>query len=167
MKHELKRQLARLRTLGLSELREAHLDAFGEPTRSGNKDFLAKRIAWRLQSLAEGGLSERARQRAAELARDADLRVTVPRAPAFTDASATSKHQTAFTGGDGMPPPGSVLTRTYQGKDIVVTVLPKGFEYDGVVYRSLTAIARAVTGSHWNGRLFFGLGKANAKGGAA
>ncbi len=55
--------------------------------------------------------------------------------------------------------PGAVLTREYKGERISVTVLDKGFEYDGDVYRSLTAVARAVTGSHWNGYHFFGLNK--------
>ena len=53
--------------------------------------------------------------------------------------------------------PGAVLTRTYKGERVSVTVLDNGFEYDGDVYRSLTAVARAVTGSHWNGYHFFGL----------
>ncbi len=72
-------------------------------------------------------------------------------------------HAAGFTPHGAMPPPGSVLTRKYRGKGIVVTVLPKGFEWEGTVYRSLSAVAKAVTGSHWNGRLFFGLGKGGSK----
>jgi hypothetical protein len=53
--------------------------------------------------------------------------------------------------------PGAVLTREYKGRTIQVTVLPSGFDYDGQVYRSLSAVAKAVTGSHWNGHLFFNL----------
>ena len=53
--------------------------------------------------------------------------------------------------------PGAVLTRKYRGRLIEVTVLPKGFDYEGQVYRSLSAVAQAITGSHWNGHLFFGL----------
>jgi hypothetical protein len=59
--------------------------------------------------------------------------------------------------------PGAVLTREYRGQTIQVTVLPEGFEYDGEVYRSLTAVAKAITGSHWNGPLFFGLRKTGGK----
>ena len=62
----------------LAQLREKYLELFGEPTRSGNRDFLFKRLAWRVRSLAEGTLSERARRRAGELARDADIRTTLP-----------------------------------------------------------------------------------------
>jgi hypothetical protein len=56
-----------------------------------------------------------------------------------------------------LPIPGTVLTRQYKGHKIVVTVLENGFEYEGEVYRSLSAVAKAVTGSHWSGNLFFGL----------
>ena len=55
--------------------------------------------------------------------------------------------------------PGTVLTRTYRDRVIQVTVLPKGFEWEGQMYRSLSAVAKAVTGAHWNGHLFFGLKK--------
>jgi hypothetical protein len=56
-----------------------------------------------------------------------------------------------------LPPPGTVLTRPYKGRSLQVQVLPHGFEFDGQVYRSLSAVARAITGSHCNGFLFFRL----------
>ena len=56
-----------------------------------------------------------------------------------------------------MPSPGTVLSREYHGREIRVVTLPDGFEWDGQHYGSLSAVARAVTGSKWNGRLFFGL----------
>lgn len=56
----------------------------------------------------------------------------------------------------------SVLTRVYQGKRLVVGVLDKGFEYEGRIYGSLTALAKVITGSHWNGRHFFGLAQKEA-----
>lgn len=74
------KELADLREMSVRELREKYEAVFSEPTRAGNKDWLFKRIAWRIQSLAEGDLSERARRRAEFLARDADLRTTAPRA---------------------------------------------------------------------------------------
>ncbi len=58
-----------------------------------------------------------------------------------------------------LPSPGSFLRREYRGRDILVRVLDRGFEYDGRRYRSLSAIAKAVTGAHWNGLLFFGLAR--------
>src|SRR4051794_29478160 len=78
-KTKVNQQLATLRQMGVTQLREKYLALFGEPTRSGNRDFLFKRLAWRIQALAEGGLSERAKRRAEELARDEDIRTTIPR----------------------------------------------------------------------------------------
>src|SRR3954468_6992142 len=77
----MEQTVAALGRMTLGQLREKYLELFGEPTRSGNRDFLFKRLAWRVQSLAEGTLSERARRRAEELARDADIRLTLPRPP--------------------------------------------------------------------------------------
>ena len=150
-------ELAKLRTMPPARLRERYQELFGEPARSGNKDFLCKRIAWRMQSLVEGTLSERARARARELARDADIRTTIPKAKATSTQPATVQALRRTQG--ALPPVGTVLTRNYRGSVVQCTVLPNGFEYDGEVYRSLTAVAKAVTGSHWNGHLFFGLRK--------
>src|SRR3982751_6220346 len=77
----LEQTIAAMGQMTVTQLRERYAEVFGEPTRSGNKDFLFKRIVWRIQSLAEGTLSERAKKRAEELARDADVRLTVPRPP--------------------------------------------------------------------------------------
>ena len=60
------------------------------------------------------------------------------------------------------PLPGAVLVREYKGREIRVRVLDGGYEYDGHPYRSLSAVVKAITGSHWNGRLFFGLKKGGA-----
>jgi hypothetical protein len=142
----------------VGQLRERFAEAHGETTRSFHKEFLIRRIAWRLQALEEGDLSERARRRAAELAKDADIRLRAPPRLRLTG----SECGTVITGtitrtNDGLPPPGSLLTRDYKGQRITVHVLPKGFEFEGEVYRSLSAIAQKVTGSHWNGWLFFGI----------
>ena len=70
--------IAEFSRMTVGQLRQRYLDVFGEPTRSGHKQHLIRRIAWRLQALAEGDLSERARRRAVELANDADLRIGAP-----------------------------------------------------------------------------------------
>ena len=72
------REVAALQRLGAKQLRARYAELFGEATRANNKAWLVKRIAWRLQALAEGDLSERARLRAAELGNDADLRLNPP-----------------------------------------------------------------------------------------
>ncbi len=150
----LKQELRRLSDLTLAELRAEYERATGEPARSNNRAFLIKRIAWRLQAEAVGGLSERARARALELARDQDLRIR-PRADvhaAFAEVVCAKAASNAT-----LPPAGSLLTRTYKGRRLEVRVLENGFEYDGGVFSSLTAVARKATGSDWNGRPFFGL----------
>ena len=66
----IQQQIDELRDMPVSRLRERYADVFGEPTTSGNRQWLYRRVAWRVQSLAEGDLSERARRRATELARE-------------------------------------------------------------------------------------------------
>jgi hypothetical protein len=152
MKQSLHGQIEALRDMTVAELRDAYQEAFGESTTARHKDYLRKRIAWRLQANEYGGLSERAQRRAEELASESDLRLIAPRngVGRTVVGSFTPSHDRR------LPMPGAVLTREYRGRTIAVTVLENGFLYDGVVYRSLTAVAKAVTGSHWNGHLFFG-----------
>jgi len=158
MKVNIAREIAGLKRMAVKELRGRYLDVFGETTRSGNKDWLWKRIAWRMQANAEGDLTERARRRAEELANDADLRLRrPPDKPAPSAAVTTQTAKVVFGGRAGEMMPGTLLTRPYKGRMVTVTVLDSGFEYEGEVYRSLSAVAKAVTGSHWNGNYFFGL----------
>src|SRR5690242_11456786 len=152
MTDHLAQELTLLSHLGIADLRSRYAQLFGETTRTGNKAWLVKRLAWRLQALAEGGLSERARRRAAELANDADLRLSPPR-PATDSGSArlpSKRH-------DRIPPAGTLLTRPYKGTTVQVRVLEHGFVYKGTVYPSLSAVAKAITGSHCSGYLFFRL----------
>ena len=158
MELNLTHELAALRRLTPRELRARYAEAFGEQPSTKNQGWLLKRLAWRLQSLAEGDLSQRARQRAAELANDADLRTTAPR-PARADAApaqpAAAPAPPRPPTDNRLPAPGTVLTRKYKGALLQVRVLQGGFEYDGLAYQSLSAVARAITGSHCNGFLFF------------
>ena len=161
------KEIAALQRMTPKQLRQRYAEVFGEATTTGNRTWLVRRIAWRLQALAEGDLSERARQRAAELARDADLRMNPPverAVPAADAASRTLTRKVGFAADDRLPPPGSLITRKYKGATVQVKVLSGGFEYAGEVYASLRAVAKAVTGSHCNGYLFFRL---NGKGSAA
>ena len=159
----LAHDLATLPTLSVAQLRTRFAAAFGERTNAAHKAWLIKRIAWRLQALAEGDLSERARQRAAELANDADLRLNPPKLViAATPENAVSLAlQTPVLApvhrDHRLPPPGSTITRLYKGQPLQVSVLQNGFAYDGQVFASLSAVAQAVTGSHCNGFHFFRL----------
>src|SRR5713101_1366347 len=135
----------------VAQLQIRYLEVFGEPSRSNHKQFLIRRIAWRLQALAEGDLSERARDRALSLARDADLRLRAPQSSGLAVRS-PGRHRDSR-----LPLLGTVLTRTFRDQNITVQVLEKGFEYEGMVYRSLSAVARQISGTQWNGFSFFRL----------
>ncbi len=157
MDPSLGRQLALLPRLTVPELRRRYAELFGEPTAANNRVWLIKRIAWRLQALAEGDLSERARRRAAELAHDADLRLNPPKAEVVTPLDRPPLQPVYDRPDRRLPPPGSVLTRPYKGDTLLVLVRADGFEFEGVTYRSLSAVAKAITGSHCNGFWFFRL----------
>ena len=136
-----------------------YAEVFGETTNTYHKDWLIKRIAYRMQALAEGDLSERARQRAAELANDADLRRRPPKPRTESPAAVAPKQSAQVqTGGDSrIPLPGSTIVRVYKGETLEVKVMPSGFEFEGELYKSLSAVAKKITGSHCNGYLFFHL----------
>jgi hypothetical protein len=156
-------EIAALKKMKAKALREKYLELFGEESRSGNRLWLFRRCAWRLQSLAEGGLSDRALHRARQLARDVDIRMTPPpgwEMPPLEDLSgiSISTHRRIRCNLDArLPMPGVILKRLFKGHEYEVEVLDNGFAYDGEVYRSLSAVANAITGSQWNGYLFFGL----------
>jgi hypothetical protein len=148
------REAAALQRLTVPQLRQRYAEVYNETTNAGNRAWLVKRILWRLQALAEGDLSERARQRAQELANDADLRLNPPATvtlPVPTLPPTTPRPQAD----DRLPPPGTILARPYKGRTLQVQVLTEGFAFEGQVYSSLSAVAKAATGSHCNGFLFF------------
>ena len=147
------------RGLTVAALKSKYQELIGEESQSSNKQFLFRRIAWHLQAQAEGGLSERARRRATAIADDRDLCTRGPQASTNQPPEAMSGSIT----GVGpirdyrLPKPGTLLMRRFRGREILVKVLDEGFECQGHHYGSLSAIAREVTGTRWNGLLFFGL----------
>ncbi len=156
-------EVAALRRLSIRELRARFSELFGEESRTtNNKVWLIKRIAWRIQALAGGDLSERARQRALELANDADVRLSAP--PQGRGVRAVRGGRSTAGATDSLLRPGTVLSRAYKGQALQVVVLPVGFQFEGTVYSSLSAVAKAITGTHTSGRLFFRLaGKGGKK----
>jgi hypothetical protein len=167
MTQNLAKELANLETLTTGQLKQKYAALFGDESRSGNRTWLLRRIAWRLQANAYGGLSERARQRAAELANESDLRLSPPKVRSEGRGGPLSAPQTVSTvrveGETRLPLPGTILTRNYKGRVLQIRVLDSGFEYQGEVYRSLSAVAKAITGSHCNGFAFFGLNRKDAQ----
>ena len=155
MTSEIEQEVAAMRQMSAGQLQARYTELFGEPPRSRHKEHLVRRIAWGRQARAEGDLSERARRRADELAREADLRLGAPR-----KAKAVGSAPARLAAPDKrLPMPGTILVRHYAGQTLQVMVLEQGFEYDGRIYKSLTAVARRITGKHWNGFHFFGLNK--------
>jgi len=150
-------QLAALRAMTVGQLCERYREVFGEPTRSRNKDHLRKKIAWRIQELADGGLSEHALARIAELAPTAPVRWRASNSGGAAPAKEPDTIRDPL-----LPAPGTVLVREHQGVEHRVTVLEDGFEFRGARYRSLSKIAKEITGTRWNGYLFFRL-KSRAK----
>lgn len=154
----IEQQIAVLSRMTVGQLRNRYVEVFGEESRSNNRQFLFRRIAWRIQALAEGGLSERARRRALEIANDADLRVRAPD-KRFSDPQAflSVAVNVPKARDSRLPPPGSWLERDYRGRRIAIKVRSDGFEYGERVYKTLSAAVNAATGGRWNGFSFFGI----------
>ena len=154
MKLDIDRELAMLGGMSTGQLCQRYAELFGEPVRTRHKTYLIRKIAWRLQALAEGDLSERARRRAEELADDADVRVMPPRIITPRPAVVPVQMQSSDS---RLPAPGTAIIRSYKGRTIRVLVTASGFEFEGERYKSLSAVAKAITGSHCNGFRFFRL----------
>jgi len=128
------RQLAALQNLSLAELQEKWRDLNGTEPPGYGAIYLKKRLAYRIQELFYGGLSDVTKEKIKRAAKpEADVRSTVL--------------------------PGTRFLREWNGKTYEVVTLEKGFEFDGRKFRSLSAIASHITGTHWNGMKFFGLQK--------
>ncbi len=151
-------EISRLRTMSVGQLCVEWERLYGEPTRSRNRDYLWRRLAWRIQEIAHGGLTAESKARILERAPATFGRSQGP--PGSLPAAGERPTSPGIVRGDPrLPKPGSTLLRRYKGAEVRVLVLDDGFEYDGRHFDSLSEIACAVTGSRWNGWLFFGLTK--------
>lgn len=160
MNTNVNKELASLDRMTTGELAQRYAELSEQPVRTRHRAYLIRKIAWRLQANAEGDLSERARQRAAELADDAEIRVMPPRSPGLAPKPARGQQvaTVAISSDQRLPSPGTAITRPYKGRTLLVTVLAKGFEFEGERYKTLSAVAKAITGTHVNGYHFFRLG---------
>jgi len=165
---DIVREVRLMKQMTSRDLQRRYAEVFGEEARSNNKAFLFKRIAWRIQVLQEGDISELARRRAHEIACDADLRIRAPKdfeempiTPPAPQRTLTADLDVKTD--DRLPMEGAELVRHYKGREVIVNVLEDGFMFEGQRYRSLSAIANEVTGKHWNGFDFFGLRKKGGK----
>lgn len=135
-------QIAELEHMPVEGLREKWSILYeGDPPKTSSRKQLVARLAYRLQELTFGGLSQEARGK----------------------LEGISAYENDLMSGKTTPVrarstiPGTLYVREWQGQRIEVTALDSGFEYAGKIYRSLSAIATEITGTKWNGKLFFGL----------
>ena len=134
-------RLAALKTAAIPALKQQWRELFGAEPPPYNRRFLESRLGYRIQELAYGGLKPETLARLEVLGQQFDGgKITIRRMR-----------------GEDRPIAGTMLIREYQGVEFVVTVTRAGYEYAGQPYKSLSAIARAITGTRWNGRVFFGL----------
>jgi hypothetical protein len=141
-------------------LQARYREICGQPTRCAHKEWLYRRIVWQLQAQALGGLSERALRRVRQIADEADLRSGPNQGFwSWTEPARVGQPSSGTVGVrlERTPQPGTLLRRRYQGREVTVQVRQDGFEYQSRLYRSLSAIAREITGTQWNGWAFFGL----------
>ena len=136
------RQLAALQKMSLCDLREKWKDLYGSEPPNCGQVFIRRRLAYRVQELFYGGLKK-------------DVKETLLNSET-ADAKSQNSNERAFTDG-------TRLVRVWNKKEHEVTVVAGGFEYEGQEFRSLSAVAKKITGAHWNGRHFFGLPKMDRK----
>jgi hypothetical protein len=147
-------KINRLREMTVGELREQWFKLYGEPTRSRNRTYLWRRLAWRIQELEYGGLSGAAKARLEELGYVEFRRARTP-GDAIPDAASSPRRRDPR-----LPAPGTVITKVYKGRELRVTVRDDGLELGGTMYPTATALAKTVTDSKSiNGWLFLGITK--------
>jgi hypothetical protein len=134
-------RLAALKTMPMQELRAQWRELFETEPPPFNRRYLENRIGYRLQELAYGGLKPE----------------TLRRLEILGDQYDSGSITTRRIRHDARPVAGTRLVREYHGVEHVVTVSANGYEWQGRPYRSLSAIARAITNTRWNGLVFFGL----------
>ena len=138
---EVKRQLELLDLMNQAELREKFCDLFGFEPGQTNIVNLRRRLAYRIQELHFGGLSDN----------DKEILIRIADGDPMANLQNKAKGMISKLRG-------TRYQRVWKGKKYEVIVLGDGtFEYDGTVYQSLSAIAREITGTRWNGKLFFGV----------
>ena len=158
MEPDLETRIRAIPRMTTAELKAEWVRLNGAPPRSGNVQWMRKRLVHRAQVDVLGDLSPEAKARLEYLMQFAPQWVPMGRRSLANRVVAPPKPEpTPRPNGKGKPTPGTVLSRFYKGRTVEVLVRETGWEYEGTIYASLTAAAQAITGSHWNGNLFFGL----------
>jgi hypothetical protein len=152
----MEEKIAALKNKNIPELQAEYETLFGgQKAPSDNKVHLIRKIAYRMQELKYGGLSEEVKARIAELIEKYDPINNKALRPQVVSGG---KNVVAIPHlrDKRLPIPGSLIQKKYKGRDYHVKILEKGFEYKDKFYKSLSAVAYEITGAHWNGFSFFG-----------
>lgn len=139
------RQIAGLKRMPMPQLQEMWRTLNGTEPPTCRADMMVRRLAYRIQELAYGGLSDTAKARMRDVLTEQGLNEL------GCEKSGKARRK------PNMPVLGTRLIREWQGQRYEVVVVRDGLEWQGRKYRSLTAVAKAITGTHWNGHAFFGL----------
>jgi hypothetical protein len=147
-------EIMELKEKSLAELKTKYKELFGQEPPSSNKVFLWRKIAYRLQELECGNVTEDTQGKIQELIKKYDpVNNTNIRPDNGNEQIAKNKPNRDRR----LPIPGTLITKEYKGKKYELKILEKDFGYNNKIYKSLSAIAKEVTGAHWNGYLFFNL----------
>ena len=147
MKTNVLAQLTAIQALSTPELKDRWRELHDTEPPAGSRAYLVSRLCHRVQELAYGGVSDATRARLREHLESVGL----------ADEGTTEAHTAQRRGRPGQPVAGTRFVREWHGERHVVTAIDGGFEYQGRKFRSLSAVAKTITGAHWNGPLFFGL----------
>lgn len=140
-------QLAAMQKLSVVELKAKWEALFGTPAPNNARAFLELRIGYRIQELTYGGLSKETRRVLDLLADEVEGKVT----------------RKSMVADPRNPVVGTRLVREWDGAEHTVTVMKDGYDWQGRKYRSLSAVAKAITGTNWNGFRFFGMREKKGK----
>ncbi|MDD5129608.1 MAG: DUF2924 domain-containing protein [Candidatus Omnitrophica bacterium] len=156
MENTINAKISALKNKSIPELQKEFKALFdGQKASSDNKIYLVRRIAYRLQELEYGGLSQKTQNRLKELI---GLYDPVNNKAMRPKVSVETQTRIKTRGRDmRLPIPGTTIIKDYRGKKHQVKTLENGFEYESKIYKHLTAIAEKITGAHWNGYNFFNL----------
>jgi len=145
-------EIMTLKNAPVEELLKRYKELYGEDATGTHKTYLWRKIAYKLQEQKHGVLSAKAKSKLKTLIEEYDPinnKTLRPDKPIVNQQAAVKDKR--------LPIPGTVITKEYKGENYQVKMLEKGFEYNGKIYKTLSAIAKEITGAHWNGYLFFNL----------
>ncbi len=149
-------EIMELKEKPLAELKAKYEELFSDQKApSNNKVFIWRKIAYRIQELEYGGISPETQTKIQQLIKQFDPINNKALRPDATTENRPKKH--GLSRDKRLPIPGTVIIKEYKGIKLEVKILESGCEYHNKPYKSLTAIAKEITGAHWNGYLFFNL----------